>query len=68
VIQKLLPFFLTAQESVTLVKFPGRNKYVAFLLKKHHVSQKAFESLNTKRRAGLRRRYEKRDSPANTSC
>lgn len=38
VIQKLLPFFFAAQESITLVKFPGRNKYIAFLLKKHHVS------------------------------
>lgn len=38
VIQKLFPFFFTAQESITLVKFPGRNKYIAFLLKKHHVS------------------------------
>lgn len=26
VIQKLFPFFFTAQESVTLVKFPERNK------------------------------------------
>lgn len=31
VVQKLLPFFLTAQESITLVKFPSRNKYIAIL-------------------------------------
>lgn len=37
VVQKLLPFFLTAQESITLVKFPSRNKYIAILSKKHQV-------------------------------
>lgn len=63
VIQKLLPFFLTAQESVTLVKLPGRNKHMAFvllLLKKHQVSQKVFESQNIKSRVALNGRY---DSP-----
>lgn len=38
VIQKLFPLLFTAQESVTLVKFPGGNKYIAFLLKEHFVS------------------------------
>lgn len=46
VIQELFPFFFTAQESVTLVKLPSRNKL----------------------RVDLNGRYEKWDSPANTSC